>query len=55
MPQSMEVQSTGHDLATEQQQSLSQEAGQMWAVYKVFRLFQRQARLGLDKVQDIII
>ena len=55
MLQSMKVQSTGHDLATEQQQSVSEEAGQTWAVYKVVRVFQRQARLGLDKVQDIII
>ena len=44
MLQSMKLQSTGHDLATEQQQrSVSEEAGQMSAIYKVFRVFQRQA------------
>ena len=56
MLQYMKLQSTGHDLATEQQQqSVSEEAGQTWDVYKVFRVFQRQAWLGLDNVHDIII
>ena len=56
MLQYMKLQSTGHDLATEQQQqSVSEEVGQTWDVYKVFRVFQRQAWLGLDNVHDIII